>query len=146
MDEKDHSEGSVWFEPGAAIWHSPRKYLAVDIQDREDDVRCLRMYADEEGESHFDDLELDSLPDSMPGGLAFRTFPGNWSGSPEPADGRLMVIILTGVVELSVSDGSARRVGPSDVVLVEDTSGKGHSARVVGDAETVQAIVELRAS
>lgn len=108
-------------------------------------MRCLRMYADG-GESHFDDIELDSLPDSMPGSLAFRTFPRNWSGSPEPADGRLMVIILTGVVELSVSDGSARRVGPSDVVLVEDTWGKGHAARVVGDAETVQAIVELRAS
>jgi len=39
----------------------------------------------------------------MQGGLAFRTFPGNWWGSPEPADGRLVVIILTGVLLIGVS-------------------------------------------
>jgi hypothetical protein len=114
------------------------------VRERNCRMKCLRMYADQQGESHFEDLDVDSLPPSIPStSVFFRSFPAGSSGSPEPADGRLLVFILTGEVELAVSDGAVRRVGPSSVVLVEDTWGKGHSNRVVGERETVQAVVEL---
>jgi hypothetical protein len=42
-----------------------------------------------------------------------------------------------GQVEIEVGDGSKRRLGPGDVLLAEDTSGRGHRSRAVdGQART----------
>lgn len=117
-------------------------------------MRCLRMYADQNGDSHFEDVEVEmscppaehnmELSSSIPSGnVGFRRFPPGWDTRPEPASGRLLVFILTGEVELTVSDGTVRRVGPSSVVLVEDIWGRGHTARVVSEEHSLQAVVQL---
>lgn len=107
-------------------------------------MKYLRLYVDESGDSHFENLDVDTSAPLIPStSVAFRSFPAGWEGEAEPASGRLLVFILSGEVELTVSDHTVSRLGPSSVVLVEDTWGKGHAARVVGDAETVQAVVEL---
>jgi hypothetical protein len=36
-------------------------------------------------------------------------------------------------VRITASDGEARIIGPGEIVLVEDTSGKGHLSKSVGD-------------
>jgi hypothetical protein len=40
--------------------------------------------------------------------------------------------MLRGEVEVTASDGETRRFSPGGLLLVEDTTGKGHSTRVVG--------------
>jgi hypothetical protein len=46
-------------------------------------------------------------------------------------------------MEVEVSDGEARHLEPGAIVLVEDTDGRGHVSRVVGDADVLSAVVQL---
>ena len=43
------------------------------------------------------------------------------------------MISLAGVVSITASDGETRHIGAGEVVLVEDTTGKGHITRSSGD-------------
>ncbi len=44
---------------------------------------------------------------------------------------------LSGSAEIVVSDGESRIFRAGDILLVEDITGKGHTARVVGDEKVV---------
>jgi hypothetical protein len=104
----------------------------------------LRIFADDAGESHMEDLDLTMLPKQIfpklpelhltpvvgATGLSFcRVPPGmtevSWHNSPS----RKIVIWLTGEIEYETSDGMVRRMPPGSVVLSEDTTGKGHISR-----------------
>ena len=76
----------------------------------------------------------------------------NCSSAPEEAAERLsnlrtprrqFVLGLVGELEVEVSDGEVRRFGPGSVILVEDTSGKGHLSRVVGTERSMAAAIRL---
>lgn len=109
-------------------------------------MKYVRMYADKNGDSHFEDVEfemslVDVSPPTPPLGVsasipstnvAFVSTPAGWYGEPHPVPQRLFIIYLAGEMEATVSDGEVRRFGPGSVVLVEDTSGKGHTSRVIG--------------
>ena len=75
--------------------------------------------------------------------VAFLGIPAGWNGPPHPAPRRQFVFVLTGEIEGAVSDGVVRRAGPGSVVLLEDTSGKGHTVRNVGNDYALLAIVQL---
>jgi quercetin dioxygenase-like cupin family protein len=109
----------------------------------------VRLYTDETGESHFEDLaaaltEVDFAPPAPPLELseyarverfAFFCMPAGWHGDWHPTPRRQYFIVLSGEVEAITSDGETRRFTPGNVVLVEDTTGKGHASRSVnGDA------------
>ena len=104
----------------------------------------LRIFADQSGESHMEELALAMLPKQIfpklphlhlssvltATGLSFcRVPPGmtevTWHNSPS----RKIVIWLTGEIEYETSDGMVRRLPPGSVVLSEDTTGKGHISR-----------------
>ena len=42
-----------------------------------------------------------------------------------------------------LGDGTTRRFGPGDARLVEDTTGQGHTTRVVSDEPVVMGIIPL---
>jgi hypothetical protein len=48
-----------------------------------------------------------------------------------------------GGVEIEVGDGSKRRLGPGDILLAEDTSGRGHISRAVDDQPRVSIFITL---
>jgi len=48
---------------------------------------------------------------------------------PHPAPCRQYVIVLQGGVEVTTSDGESRTSGAGEVVMVEDTTGKGMSRK-----------------
>jgi uncharacterized protein (DUF362 family) len=50
-------------------------------------------------------------------------------------------LVLTG--ERETSDGDRRSHSPGSVVLLKDTTGKGHRARVVGHTDVLAAVVQL---
>jgi quercetin dioxygenase-like cupin family protein len=120
-------------------------------------MRYVRLYSDEQGESHVEDMEVefqtvDFAPPAPPLDISqfgfaqqcslLRAKPG-WEGDWHPAPFRQLHFYLSGVIEAETSDGEVRRIGTGGVALVEDTSGKGHRSRVVGSADVIIAVVQL---
>ena len=56
---------------------------------------------------------------------------------------RQFVIALDRTIEIETSDGQRRQVQPSSVILVEDTWGKGHKTRSLGDHAGTMIFVPL---
>jgi hypothetical protein len=56
----------------------------------------------------------------------------DWDGSWHTTPKRWFVVTLAGAMEITTSDGEARCFGPGSLVLLDDTTGKGHNTRVVG--------------
>ena len=121
-------------------------------------MRYLRVYNDRSGESHFEDVELASVEQRSPVSSArarvaarlaaehivFREVTVDHpSDEPHVAPRRQFVVHLEGEAELEVSDGQRRRIGAGSVVLVEDTAGKGHVTRRVGDTARVTLMIAL---
>jgi quercetin dioxygenase-like cupin family protein len=120
-------------------------------------MRYVRVYADEAGESHFEDVDLpmqamDFAPPAPPiqvspfapaAAYGFLSSPPGWDGGWHPTPRRQILFYLAGEVEAETSDGERRRFGPGSVTLVEDTTGKGHTSRVVGASDVLLAVVQL---
>jgi hypothetical protein len=53
--------------------------------------------------------------------------------APHPAPRQQWGVMLRGVIEVEVADGSRRSFGPGDLIRLEDTEGTGHITRFVGD-------------
>ncbi|SRR6266699_4136038 len=120
-------------------------------------MKYVRIYADQNDDSHFEDVEVgmsptDFAPPAPPVDLSplmptthvgFIGFPAGWYGPPHPAPRRQFLFVLTGELEVAVSDGEVRRFAPGNFGLVEDTWGKGHTTSVVGNDYTLLAVVQL---
>lgn len=120
-------------------------------------MHYTRFYADENGESHVEELTVDfALTNFAPPAppvelsaytdacrLVFFGAPAGWYGDWHPAPRQQWVFVLAGAVEGQVSDGETRRFGQGDAFLLQDTAGKGHIIRVVGDEPTLWAVVQL---
>jgi hypothetical protein len=116
-----------------------------------------RLYADRNGESHFEEIEIDLplteyAPPASPLGLsafanakqfAFMNAPAGWTSDWHPSASRNLFLVLSGQWEVTASDGETRRFAVGSVLLAEDTTGKGHTSRVVGDADSLAAMVQL---
>ncbi|MGD8538512.1 MAG: cupin domain-containing protein [Candidatus Aminicenantes bacterium] len=117
----------------------------------------VRIYSDLNGQSHFDKEEItfqlvDYAPPAPPISVSealvaesvhFISSPSGWFGDWHPAPRRQFVFMLTGTMEVEVSDGEKRKFVPGDVLLVEDTSGAGHISRAVGNERAYLAVVPL---
>ena len=116
----------------------------------------VRLYADASGHSHFEEVQVplaaqDFAPPARPMNLsafspatrwAFFEIPTGWVGEWHPTPRRQVFFWLAGEVEITASDGEVRRFPAGTVLLVEDTTGKGHYSRTV-DADTLAAVVQL---
>jgi hypothetical protein len=103
-------------------------------------MKLIHLYTGDDGRSHFRDLEVLTITDA--GGLFFelrdsvqgmcvRDLPSSWTNGLHTAPRRQFVLQLTGVGELECGDGIARRLGPGDLLLADDTTGEGHLSREV---------------
>ncbi len=100
-------------------------------------MRVTRIYTREDGQSHFEDLEI-PLPLAEYGrrsalvpvaGMIFRETPKGGALDFHPAERRQLAITLSGVAEIECGDGARRRFGAGDIMLAEDTTGQGHITR-----------------
>jgi hypothetical protein len=114
-------------------------------------MQVVRIYTGDDGESHFQELDLpfeavanaERTAAQNSGGISFsRTQPGNFIDW-HPAPRRQYIISLGGEIEIGLGDGTTVRYGPGDARLVEDTSGQGHTTRVVGDQPSLTAVIPL---
>ena len=121
-------------------------------------VKLLRLYADESGESHFEDVEIpfeevdDYFENTPPvffssfesaSEYGFERVPPGWVGSWHPAPQRVLAIYLSGELEIEASDGEIRPIASGTVLLAEDTTGKGHRNRVIGATELEMVFITL---
>ena len=120
-------------------------------------ITYTRLYSDDDGESHFADIEIDlELTDYAPPApplslssftpatqFGFMNAPAGWSSDWHPTSARNLFFVITGEWEVTASDGESRRFAGGSVLLVEDTTGKGHSSRVVSERDSLAAMVQL---
>jgi hypothetical protein len=120
-------------------------------------MKYVRLYADSNGESHFEDVTVDlTLGDYSPPTppisispfvaatqVGFLSAPPGWIGEWHPVPRRHMFFYLIGEMEVEVSDGEVRRFRAGSVVLCEDTGGRGHTTRIVGSEDVITAAVHV---
>ena len=123
-----------------------------------ENAKYVRIYTDEAGESHFEDMEtelvfMDFAPPTAPLGIApflpsakiqWMGVPLGWAGdAPHPVPTRSVFVITQGEIETTASDGDVRRFPAGAVFLLEDTWGKGHRTAVTSDIDCVIMIVAV---
>jgi hypothetical protein len=105
-------------------------------------MKIHRLYTDANGESHFQDVEIEYGEATPSGrfsarlpvtGIIFREVQPTYELDWHPAPRRQYIINLDNGVQLTASDGEARIIGAGEVILVEDTTGKGHLSKAVND-------------
>lgn len=106
-----------------------------------------RMYTGDDGESHIEDVDLAAHPELAEGlkaaTISFREYPPGHFVDWHPGPRRQFVITLQGEAEIGLGDGTVFRFGPGHVNLVEDTTGRGHTTRVVGDVPRITATIPV---
>ena len=109
-------------------------------------MRILNLFADADGESHFREIDIDCTNETHWGLKISKRLPATailfveGTGtdadvllqSPHPSPCRQYVIWLDAEYELTASDGETRVSGVGEVVLAEDTTGKGHITKPLG--------------
>jgi len=117
----------------------------------------VRIYSDQTGETHFEDVMLPAEVGKSPTGavaavsacrgvlgVSFREVLTEASASdPHRAPGSLLFITLDGETEVEVSDGEVRRFGPGSVCLADDLTGKGHVTRSISRGSRRTLVIEL---
>jgi hypothetical protein len=121
------------------------------------EIRYVRLFAGSDGESRFEavvvDLTLANVaPDVTPFELSesysaerfqFEGFPAGWR-SEHRARRRQFLVILAGSAAIRTSDGETRHFRPGDVLLAEDTTGRGHTTWNDRDDTCLAAVIRLR--
>jgi hypothetical protein len=103
-------------------------------------MRIHNLYTDSSGQSHFRDIEVEWVEETRGGklskclpatGIIFREVPPTYDLDWHPAPRRQYIINLDAGVQITASDGESRTIAAGEVILVEDTTGKGHLSKAV---------------
>lgn len=114
--------------------------------------RLTKIVEDDRGVSAFEDAEI-PLSDAGPigslselmgaEGVILRVSPGPFEHDWHPAPARQYIVLLDGEIEIEVGTGERRRFEGGDVVLAEDTTGRGHRTVTLSDGPRRSLFVPL---
>ena len=110
------------------------------------EIGYLRIFSDGNGCSHFERKSIalaarDYAPPALPLNTStsqpadkavFLELPVGWYGDWHPTPVRQWLILMTGECEFEAGDGEQVLCNAGDVVLLDDTAGKGHRTKVIG--------------
>ena len=120
-------------------------------------LKYHHLYTDDAGESHFRELEFDfrSLPEienrdsitvsvlkNVTGAMMYRIKPGvveNWHTAPR----KQFNFVVQGHADITASDGQVLRLSPGMVLLIDDTTGKGHITSCVGEQDHIALMIPV---
>lgn len=100
--------------------------------------QITRIYADAVGDSHFEVVQIPlanagtigNLSEMLPANsIQFRDVEPSYDYDFHNAPQKQYIILLDGEIEIETSLGEKRIFGAGEVLLVEDTTGKGHKTR-----------------
>ena len=103
-------------------------------------MKVVRIYTGDDGESHFEDVEIEMSATGLAGVMSdpvpaksviFREVDGDYNLDFHTAPRRQYVVNLNGSVEIETGHGEKRLLGPGEILLAEDTTGRGHISRAV---------------
>ena len=123
-------------------------------------IDYLRIYADRDGGSHCEirriDLAANDYAPPAPPLLTstraaaeasvFLELPVGWYGDWHPTPVRQWLVLMSGECEFEVGDGERCRRQAGDVVMLDDTAGRGHRTRVIGDLPVRMAAIHFGAA
>ncbi|HSJ02688.1 MAG: hypothetical protein ACAI34_03095 [Verrucomicrobium sp.] len=101
-------------------------------------MRATRIYTGEDDLTHFEDFEvplkdggpIGRLSELSPGsGIIFRETDATYDYDWHPAPRKQWLILLDGLVVIEAGDGTVRQFSGGDIMLLEDTTGRGHRTR-----------------
>lgn len=105
-------------------------------------IKITRVYTDKEGESCFEDIKMPLQSEGEIGFLSdeievkdmfFRTVKPSYDYDFHNAPAKQYIILLDGKIEIETSKGEKRNFKGGDILLMEDTDGKGHKTRNLVD-------------
>lgn len=117
----------------------------------------FHLYTDAEGETHFSEkpFEFEYRQDiegragitvnelqGVKGAAIYRLKKGvveDWHTAPRKQFG----FVIQGMADITVSDGQVLRLEPGRVILIDDTTGKGHITAGVGDEDHIILMVPV---
>ena len=102
-------------------------------------AKVIRVYATADGGSRVEELTIS--PDAKPIDITRMTagaYRGSGATAPDwhTAPRKQFAINMTGELEVELTDGTRRKIG-SDLVFLEDLTGKGHVTRALGPITNV---------
>jgi hypothetical protein len=114
-------------------------------------MKIVRLYTGSDQKSHFEEVELKfggnqpmltTDPRSATGAI-FRCAPAGLFLERHPAPRRQFLVTLSGSWEIEAGNGVKRVFKTGDVMLADDTSGEGHTSRVLGNEPHIFMTVPL---
>ena len=114
-------------------------------------MKIVRLYSGSDEQSHFEEIEMTfggnqpMLTTDARGATSavFRRAPAGLFLERHPAPRRQFLVTLSGSWEIEASNGVKRVFKTGDVMLADDTSGEGHTSRVLGSEPHVFMTVPL---
>jgi hypothetical protein len=115
-------------------------------------MKITRIFSDEKGESHFEEIEIPLINQGEIGFLSenidvkklqFRTVSADYDYDFHCAPQRQYIILLNGGVEIETSFGEIRQFKTGEILLVEDISGKGHKTKNLEKKERTSLFIHL---
>ena len=114
-------------------------------------MQVVRIYTGEDGESHFEELELPfeamarcgahGRPERLQRHL--QPHPAGQLHRLAPGARRQYVITLEGQTEIGLGDGTKRIFSAGDILLADDLTGRGHTTAVYGDIPRVSVAIPI---
>ena len=109
-------------------------------------MKYARVYADDCGESRLEDVEVEfkgtaQTPPAPPVDVAdpvvavrhvMMRVPAGWVGEMHRAPRRQLMVMLSGELMVQASTGTIQRFVAGDLLLLEDTEGRGHRTTNTG--------------
>ncbi len=114
--------------------------------------QITRIYSDANGDSHFEDIII-PLKDAGPIGflsetqfakeIIFRDVDPSYDYDFHTAPQKQYIILLDGEIEIETSLGDRRCFKPGEVLLAEDTTGKGHKTKNISPVRRRSVFITL---
>jgi len=103
-------------------------------------MKVMRIFADSDGVARVEYRRVPLVPD--PSGRPtsgrfpaldyfFRETPAEHARGKHRAPQRQFIVVVSGIGEVVLDDGSRHRFHPGDLLFAEDTTGRGHETHVV---------------
>ena len=116
-------------------------------------MKVTRVYSDKNGDSQFEDVDIELFDNGEIGqisenidvkSLQFRKVSTDYDYDFHHAPQRQYIVLLDGGVEITTSLGETRQFQTGEILLMEDTTGKGHKTKNLERRERTSIFIHLK--
>ena len=116
-------------------------------------MKVTRVYSDKNGDSQFEDVDIELFDNGEIGRLSknidvksmqFRKVSPDYDYDFHHAPQKQYIVLLDGGVEITTSLGETRQFQTGEILLMEDTTGKGHKTRNLERRERTSIFIHLK--